>query len=112
MRRPSFQQTKRASELTALEGIGAWTAQYVAMRAGGEPDAFPATDLGLLRAAARLGIADGAKALAARAEAWRPWRAYAAMHLWQSESGAGAPADTRPDVRTKSETTDVLHAYG
>jgi AraC family transcriptional regulator of adaptative response / DNA-3-methyladenine glycosylase II len=65
-----------------LPGIGEWTAQYVAMRALGEPDAFPAADLGLLRAA---GLTT-AKHLEARAERWRPWRAYAAMHLWQENA--------------------------
>jgi 3-methyladenine DNA glycosylase/8-oxoguanine DNA glycosylase len=68
--------------LKKLPGIGEWTAQYVAMRALGEPDAFPAADLGLLRAA---GLAT-AKQLEARAERWRPWRAYAAMHLWQENA--------------------------
>ncbi len=61
-----------------LPGVGAWTAEYVAMRALGEPDAFPASDMGLLRAAR----AKSAKELERRAEPWRPWRAYAAMHLW------------------------------
>ena len=75
--------TSRAvARLTALPGIGEWTAQYIAMRALGEPDAFPAADLGLL-AAAREWMPDAtARRLLARAEAWRPWRAYAAMHLW------------------------------
>jgi len=50
----------------------------VAMRALGDPDAFPATDLGVLRSAPELGVAD----LAGRAEAWRPWRSYATQHLW------------------------------
>jgi len=59
----------------ALPGIGPWTAQYVAMRAFGEPDGFPAADLGLKHA-----VPDAD--LAARSEAWRPWRAYAALHLW------------------------------
>jgi AraC family transcriptional regulator, regulatory protein of adaptative response / DNA-3-methyladenine glycosylase II len=62
-----------------LPGIGAWTAQYVAMRALGEPDAFPASDLGLLRAT---GL-DDYRQLEKRAEDWRPWRAYAALYLWQ-----------------------------
>ena len=68
--------------LCALPGIGPWTAQYIALRAFGEADAFPASDLGLLKA--RLWGAGGitAKQLSARAEAWRPWRAYAAVHLW------------------------------
>src|SRR5262249_38369707 len=65
-----------------LPGIGAWTAQYVAMRALGEPDAFPASDLGLLRAA---GLRNP-RELENRAEGWRPWRAYAAMYLWQGVS--------------------------
>ncbi len=63
-----------------LPGIGDWTAQYVAMRALGEPDAFPSGDLGLLRAAA----VRNARQLEDRAQAWRPWRAYAAMYLWQA----------------------------
>lgn len=62
-----------------LEGIGAWTAHYVAMRALGEPDAFPASDLVLIKSA---GVRTAAE-LSRRAEAWRPWRAYAAMYLWQ-----------------------------
>jgi AraC family transcriptional regulator of adaptative response / DNA-3-methyladenine glycosylase II len=69
-------------QLTALPGVGPWTAHYVAMRAMREPDAFPAGDLGLRRA-----LADGGRPLtpaklASRAESWRPWRAYAAMALW------------------------------
>jgi len=62
----------------ALPGIGPWTAQYVAMRAFGEPDGFPASDLGLKHA-----VPDDLNLLA-HAENWRPWRAYAALHLWAS----------------------------
>ena len=72
------------STLTAIPGIGPWTANYIAMRARKDPDAFPDADLGLMRA---LGLS--AKELRARSEAWRPWRAYAAMHLWQSYSKGG-----------------------
>jgi DNA-3-methyladenine glycosylase II len=75
-----------AARLCALPGIGPWTAEYVAMRALGEPDAFPAGDLGV-RAA--LGNGDGpvpAKAATALAEAWRPWRAYAVMYLWHGHA--------------------------
>lgn len=68
------------TRLCEIPGIGKWTAQYVAMRALGEPDAFPATDLGLLRA---LDLQDP-RELDRRAEAWRPWRAYAAMYLWNA----------------------------
>jgi AraC family transcriptional regulator of adaptative response / DNA-3-methyladenine glycosylase II len=66
--------------LRALPGVGEWTAQYIAMRALAWPDAFPHTDLGVLKA---LGTRNAREALAA-AEAWRPWRAYAVMHLWNS----------------------------
>jgi AraC family transcriptional regulator of adaptative response / DNA-3-methyladenine glycosylase II len=76
------------SKLTALPGIGAWTAQYIAMRALREPDAFPAADLGLLRAMSTKTEKMTPATLARRAEVWRPWRAYAAMHLWMSESVA------------------------
>jgi AraC family transcriptional regulator of adaptative response / DNA-3-methyladenine glycosylase II len=65
--------------LTAITGIGEWTAQYIALRALREPDAFPATDLVLLRNAA-----SNAAQLLTRSEPWRPWRAYAAQHLWNS----------------------------
>ena len=75
--------------LTALAGVGAWTAHYIAMRALGEPDAFPAGDLGLRRAAAenKGGMLTEAQ-LRQWAEPWRPWRAYAAMYLWRHD-GAG-----------------------
>jgi AraC family transcriptional regulator of adaptative response / DNA-3-methyladenine glycosylase II len=72
-------------QLTAIPGIGDWTAQYIAMRALGEPDALPAADLILLRAAGN-GQPLKPKQLLAQAEAWRPWRAYAAMHLWRLSS--------------------------
>jgi len=69
--------------LRSVKGIGDWTAHYIAMRACGEPDAFPASDVGLLRGATGPdGRRPTARELLARAEAWRPWRAYAAHHLW------------------------------
>jgi AraC family transcriptional regulator of adaptative response / DNA-3-methyladenine glycosylase II len=71
--------------LLALPGIGPWTADYVAMRALGDPDAFPETDLGLRKAAAALGVS--AADLAGTSHRWRPWRAYAAEHLWSSLKG-------------------------
>jgi AraC family transcriptional regulator, regulatory protein of adaptative response / DNA-3-methyladenine glycosylase II len=72
--------------LRALPGIGEWTAQYVAMRGLREPDAFPASDVGLMRAMADAqGRRPSPRALLARAEPWRPWRAYAAQHLWASQ---------------------------
>ncbi|MDP3748248.1 MAG: AlkA N-terminal domain-containing protein [Phenylobacterium sp.] len=72
--------------LRALPGIGEWTAQYIAMRALREPDAFPSADIGLMRA---LETPDGVRPTPAelliRAERWRPWRAYAASHLWAAD---------------------------
>ncbi len=70
--------------LCALPGIGPWTAQYVALRAFGEPDAFPAGDLGLRRALETAGVSADATALRARAASWSPFRAYATLHLWNS----------------------------
>jgi AraC family transcriptional regulator of adaptative response / DNA-3-methyladenine glycosylase II len=70
------------STLCALAGIGDWTAQYIAMRALRDADAFPSTDLGLQRALARDNQRPSAAELLRLAEAWRPYRAYAAMHLW------------------------------
>jgi AraC family transcriptional regulator of adaptative response / DNA-3-methyladenine glycosylase II len=70
--------------LRSLPGIGEWTAQYIAMRELREPDAFPAADVGLMRAMGSGGKRPSAEELAHRAEAWRPWRAYAAAHLWAS----------------------------
>jgi AraC family transcriptional regulator of adaptative response / DNA-3-methyladenine glycosylase II len=73
------------AQLRTLPGIGEWTAQYIAMRQLREPDAFPAADIGLMRAMADLeGPRPSASELLARAEQWRPWRAYAAQHLWAS----------------------------
>ena len=69
--------------LRAIRGVGEWTAQYIALRQLREPDAFPSADIGLIRAMERLESRAYTPAqLLARAEAWRPWRAYAAQHLW------------------------------
>ena len=67
-------------KLTEIPGIGTWTAQYIALRALGEPDAFPAGDLALQR---KIRAKDAAE-LERKAESWRPWRAYAALYLWRS----------------------------
>jgi len=79
-----------AAGLEALPGFGAWTAQYVALRALGAPDAFPAGDLVLRRAAADA-VPLTTRALEARAEAWRPWRGYAVLHLWRAASEVAPP---------------------
>jgi AraC family transcriptional regulator of adaptative response / DNA-3-methyladenine glycosylase II len=73
------------AQLRSVRGVGDWTAQYIALRQLREPDAFPHADVGLIRAlAAREGQARTASQLLIRADAWRPWRAYAAQHLWSS----------------------------
>jgi AraC family transcriptional regulator of adaptative response / DNA-3-methyladenine glycosylase II len=76
------------AQLRSLSGIGEWTAQYIAIRELREPDAFPAADVGLMRAMADLeGRRPSVRELLQRAERWRPWRAYAAQHLWASSGG-------------------------
>ena len=77
-------------------GVGEWTAHYIALRAAREPDAFPASDVG---PAARRQPRGGATARARgscsrRAERWRPWRAYAAQHLWAADA---APDSSKED---------------
>jgi AraC family transcriptional regulator, regulatory protein of adaptative response / DNA-3-methyladenine glycosylase II len=69
-------------QLLALPGIGPWTAEMIAMRGLGDPDAFPATDLGVLLAAKQVGLPEDSRALTERSARWRPWRSYAAQHLW------------------------------
>lgn len=81
--------------LRAVHGIGDWTASYIALRGLRDPDAFPAGDRGLQRSYSRLAGAD-APALAARSERWRPWRAYATLHLWQAD-----PAPHQASTLTK-----------
>ena len=87
------------SVLKSLPGIGEWTAQYIALRELREPDAFPQADIGLMRA-----MADGEgqrptpDQLLDRSQAWRPWRAYAAQHLWTADPGL-APKRSKTDDR-------------
>ncbi|MFJ9964440.1 AlkA N-terminal domain-containing protein [Streptomyces avermitilis] len=74
------------ARLLSLPGFGPWTADVIAMRALGDPDAFLPTDLGIRRAAQELGLPSTPAALTARAAAWRPWRAYAVQYLWATDS--------------------------
>lgn len=89
------------TRLKAIPGIGDWTAQYIALRAVRESDAFPATDVGLLRGAASIdgGMKISPAELLRRAECWRPWRAYAAQHLW----AAAAANNTWLQVKANGE---------
>jgi AraC family transcriptional regulator of adaptative response / DNA-3-methyladenine glycosylase II len=80
---PGVDLDRTMTLLRAIPGVGDWTAQYIAMRALSWPDAFPAADFGVKKA---MGESSAAR-VSARAEAWRPWRAYATMHLWRSLRG-------------------------
>jgi AraC family transcriptional regulator of adaptative response / DNA-3-methyladenine glycosylase II len=79
---PGADPAELRASLVALPGIGPWTAEYVAMRALRDPDAFMPTDLGIRRAALALGLPDDPLHLSALSEGWRPWRSYAMAHLW------------------------------
>ncbi len=79
---PGTDRQQLRADLVALPGVGPWTAEYVSMRALRDPDTFLPSDLGIRRAAAALGLPDGAAALGDLSEAWRPWRSYAMAHLW------------------------------
>jgi AraC family transcriptional regulator, regulatory protein of adaptative response / DNA-3-methyladenine glycosylase II len=84
--RPFGTVEEAIASLRTIRGIGEWTAQYIALRALREMDAFPATDVGLLRSMATLdGRQQTSANLLLRAELWRPWRAYAAQHLWAAD---------------------------
>ena len=85
---PGTDREETAARLAELPGVGTWTVAYVLMRTG-DPDAFPGSDLGLRRAMERLGLEPG------RAGRWRPWRAYAALHLWAALAEPPGPSVMR-----------------
>ena len=98
------------TRLRSLAGIGEWTAQYIAMRALREPDAFPSADIGLMRALADArGVRPTSADLLRQAETWRPWRAYAALHLWASEPHPPLPLEKVPHDRTTTRPTQTGH---
>ena len=85
------------AKLIAIPGIGPWTAEYISMRARHEPDAFPHSDLGLRKAVSTNSELVTPKRLQSIAETWRPWRAYAAMHLWAAAAaGIALPDRSEP----------------
>jgi AraC family transcriptional regulator of adaptative response / DNA-3-methyladenine glycosylase II len=91
------------ARLRSIPGIGEWTAQYIALRGLHHPDAFPASDIGILRNAEQLfGAKLSPAQLLARSEAWRPWRGYAAQHLWSATSLKPAPRSKRHRVPAQS----------
>lgn len=79
---PGADWQEARAQLSRVPGVGPWTAEIIAMRGLGDPDAFPASDLGVQRAAGRLGLPTGAAALRTRSSRWRPWRSYATQYLW------------------------------
>ncbi|MDG4804795.1 AlkA N-terminal domain-containing protein [Micromonospora sp. WMMD980] len=81
---PGGDREEAVRQLSALPGVGPWTAGYLAMRALGDPDVVLATDLGVRRGAAALGLPDDPKTLHAHADRWRPWRSYATIRLWRA----------------------------
>ena len=83
---PGADRTETYQQLMALPGIGEWTAGYIVMRALGDPDMFLASDLGIKKAGARLGIGSNPRAMSEHAAAWRPWRSYATHQLWATLS--------------------------
>ena len=85
---PGADPTELRRSLVGLPGIGPWTAEYVAMRALRDPDAFMPTDLGIRRAARAIGLPEDPARLVAAAEGWRPWRSYAMAHLWALPAAA------------------------
>jgi AraC family transcriptional regulator of adaptative response / DNA-3-methyladenine glycosylase II len=96
------------ARFTALPGLGAWTAQYIALRALAQSDAFPVGDIGLLRALELGGVRPSPRALLARAEAWRPWRAYAVLHLWTEDGARQAQITRVPRRARRKENLDAV----
>ena len=92
---PGADRDAVAASLLAMPGIGPWTVDYLRMRVLGDPDSFLPSDLGVRRGLERLGAAGDPRSAAARAEAWRPWRSYALMHLWDV---AMRPTTDRKDL--------------
>ena len=84
---PGVDRDELRARLVAIPGIGPWTADYVALRALGDPDIFLPSDLGVRRALEALGGPGDAHGAEHRAEAWRPWRSYALTHLWTTLTG-------------------------
>ncbi len=104
---PTMPVESAMERLVALPGIGRWTAGYIAMRALRAPDAFPDADLALLRAVATNGERPTAAALRERAEAWRPWRAYAALHLWTADGAAAT--ERKRSVKGGDTATNLMN---
>ena len=97
---PERERAELRADLLALPGIGPWTAGYLAMRVTREPDELLVSDLALRNGAVRLGLPGDPRALAARGEAWAPWRSYASMHLWRAAAA--------PEPRTRVVDVEAI----
>lgn len=101
----AFDSPAALQSLREIAGVGDWTAQYIAMRALGNADAFPSGDLVLRRVAGDC----SARALDAQSDRWRPWRAYAVMLLWQAanDETAASRVTTAPEARSRKRKPDA-----
>jgi AraC family transcriptional regulator of adaptative response / DNA-3-methyladenine glycosylase II len=97
------------ARLRSIPGIGDWTAQYIALRGLHHPDAFPASDIGILRNARQLfGTMLSPAQLLARSEPWRPWRGYAAQHLWSASNASLTPRSKQTRTNASSPSPPAL----
>ncbi|HEX8033202.1 MAG TPA: DNA-3-methyladenine glycosylase, partial [Ktedonobacterales bacterium] len=109
---PDADWQRTTTHLQRIPGIGPWTASYIAMRALGDPDAFPAADLGLRHACERRGITTlDPRSIERRADAWRPWRAYAAHHLWASLPPAAPAKQPQRPRRSTRHTLPLASSF-
>jgi AraC family transcriptional regulator of adaptative response / DNA-3-methyladenine glycosylase II len=110
---PGSDWQQARAQLAAVPGLGPWTIETIAMRGLGDPDAFPAADLGVRLAAARLSLPAAPTALTRRAETWRPWRSYAVQYLWASGEHAinRMPLQQPPDDTTGYGMTDMKGSH-
>ena len=98
---PGSDRVEALKVLEALPGIGPWTAHVIAMRALGDPDAFPEGDLGVRRAAEHLGLPATPAALKERSQPWRPWRSYAVQYLWSVDDHRINQWPPRPEIKDR-----------
>jgi AraC family transcriptional regulator of adaptative response / DNA-3-methyladenine glycosylase II len=102
---PGADREAVSAQLLDIPGVGPWTVAYVRMRALGDPDAFPAGDLGVRHALEQLGVPGDERSAAARAERWRPYRAYALQYLWSGlPPGRQTPDQKNPPAQKKTST--------
>lgn len=106
---PGADWDQARAALMTIDGIGRWSAEMIAMRALGDPDALPETDAGIVRGAAAMGLPTAPRALVDAAQHWRPWRSYAVQHLW---AAMGGPATEWPPTTGPSPVKRQDHPVG